>query len=54
MVKSTTSRCGARMFAQRMARLAALTGSFVRFAQRTDRPRPSAGLQTQGQIGYPQ
>src|SRR5258706_4222495 len=37
-----------------MPRSVALTGSFDRCEQPTDRPRLSSGLQTQSQIGYPQ
>ena len=54
MVKSITGRRSTRIVVRRLPRLAALTGSFVRFEQRTDRARPSSGLQTQSQIGYPQ
>ena len=54
MLKFITGRCGTWIFDRRKLRLAALTGSFVRCKQRINQSRPSAGLQTQSQIGYPQ
>src|SRR3974377_270687 len=54
MVKSVTDRCGAVIYARRSSHGSAAAGAFAQYEQRTDRPRPSSGLQTQTQVGYPQ